>query len=254
MGPEDSRSREASQTTSGKDRCAKPIGKYPIGPIGCCLHLLPSGGVGGLVFKETTMLPYVVASLGLGPICCLLGLGPRAPGNMAQTNNFKSRSHWFLRNMLIPHLSLMTHKDLTFLLMLLKRRLLVLLTPVSFMLWFLSYLWRGWLLCLVWEMFFFFSLPPYIYLKNIWIDNAFICLKKQHENVHIALMITISTVIITFIWQWKVSLLSCPLVVPFSSPEATSVMSFFSVTPCTYILVFRHIYAYACMCVPAFSR
>ena len=103
-------------------------------PIGCHLYLLPQRGVRAVVCKETAVLPYLVLSLGLEPIWCPLCSEPRATRNRARTNHFQSRSHWFLRNPLIPHSPLVTRKDLTFLFMLLKRRLPVLLTLVSGML------------------------------------------------------------------------------------------------------------------------
>lgn len=89
MGPEVSKSREASQTQPGKERCQTH---------GCLLHLLPSPGV----CKEKVKLPHVVLSLGQGPIWHPLDSGPRATGNVARTSNFKSRSHSFLRVTLGP--------------------------------------------------------------------------------------------------------------------------------------------------------
>lgn len=103
-------------------------------PIGCHLYLLPQRGVRAVVCRETALLPYLVLSLGLEPIWRPLDSEPRATRNMARTNHFPSRSHWFLRNPLIAHSPLVTRKDLTFLFMLLKRRLPVLLTPVPGML------------------------------------------------------------------------------------------------------------------------
>lgn len=72
----------------------------------CRLYLLPRRGVRGVACKETAALPDLFLSPGLEPIWLSLDWGPRATGNTAPTNHLQPRSHWFLRNPLIPHLPL----------------------------------------------------------------------------------------------------------------------------------------------------